>query len=52
MSHSLLIAFVIFASVMFFTPGPNNVILLSSGLNYGSVPPSRLSPGLPSASPS
>jgi threonine/homoserine/homoserine lactone efflux protein len=35
MSHSLLIAFVIFAAVMYFTPGPNNVMLLSSGLTYG-----------------
>src|SRR3977135_4003892 len=35
MSHSLLIAFVLFASVMFFTPGPNNIMLLSSGLTYG-----------------
>jgi threonine/homoserine/homoserine lactone efflux protein len=35
MSHSLLIAFVIFAIVMFFTPGPNNIMLLSSGLTYG-----------------
>jgi threonine/homoserine/homoserine lactone efflux protein len=35
MSHQLLIAFVIFATVMFFTPGPNNVMLLSSGLTYG-----------------
>ena len=35
MSHSLLIAFVIFATVMFITPGPNNVMLLSSGLTYG-----------------
>jgi threonine/homoserine/homoserine lactone efflux protein len=35
MSHSLFIAFVIFATVMFFTPGPNNVMLLSSGLTYG-----------------
>jgi threonine/homoserine/homoserine lactone efflux protein len=35
MSHSLLIAFVIFATVMFFTPGPNNIMLLSSGLTYG-----------------
>ena len=31
----LLIAFVIFAAVMFFTPGPNNFMLLSSGLSYG-----------------
>ena len=35
MSQSLLIAFVVFATVMFFTPGPNNVMLLSSGLTYG-----------------
>jgi len=35
MSQPLLIAFVIFAAVMYFTPGPNNVMLLSSGLVYG-----------------
>jgi threonine/homoserine/homoserine lactone efflux protein len=35
MSNSLLIAFVMFAVVMFFTPGPNNIMLLSSGLTYG-----------------
>ena len=35
MSHSLLIAFVLFAAVMSFTPGPNNIMLLSSGLTYG-----------------
>ena len=35
MSQSLLIAFVVFAAVMFFTPGPNNVMLLSSALTYG-----------------
>jgi threonine/homoserine/homoserine lactone efflux protein len=35
MSHSLLFAFVIFATVMFFTPGPNNIMLLSSALTYG-----------------
>ena len=35
MSHPLLIAFVMFATVMFFTPGPNNIMLLSSGLTYG-----------------
>src|SRR5882672_10069342 len=35
MSQPLLIAFVIFATVMFFTPGPNNIMLLSSGLAYG-----------------
>jgi threonine/homoserine/homoserine lactone efflux protein len=38
MSNSLLIAFVLFASVMFFTPGPNNIMLLSSGLTYGFRP--------------
>jgi threonine/homoserine/homoserine lactone efflux protein len=35
MSQPLFIAFVVFATVMFFTPGPNNVMLLSSGLTYG-----------------
>ena len=35
MSQPLLIAFVVFAVVMFFTPGPNNIMLLSSGLTYG-----------------
>src|SRR5882757_6850020 len=35
MSQSLLIAFILFATVMFFTPGPNNIMLLSSGLTYG-----------------
>jgi threonine/homoserine/homoserine lactone efflux protein len=35
MSNSLFIAFVMFAVVMFFTPGPNNIMLLSSGLTYG-----------------
>jgi threonine/homoserine/homoserine lactone efflux protein len=34
MSH-LLFAFVLFATVMFITPGPNNIMLLSSGLTYG-----------------
>jgi threonine/homoserine/homoserine lactone efflux protein len=34
----LLIAFVIFATVMFFTPGPNNIMLLSSGLTHGFRP--------------
>jgi threonine/homoserine/homoserine lactone efflux protein len=38
MSHSLFLAFVIFAAVMFFTPGPNNIMLLSSGLTYGFRP--------------
>src|SRR5712672_2387038 len=35
MSQPLLLAFVVFAVVMFFTPGPNNVMLLSAGLTYG-----------------
>ena len=35
MSQQLFIAFVVFAAVMYFTPGPNNVMLLSSGLTYG-----------------
>src|SRR3954463_8889749 len=38
MSQSLLYAFIIFALVMFFTPGPNNIMLLSSGLTYGFRP--------------
>ena len=35
MSQQLLLGFVVFAAVMYFTPGPNNVMLLSSGLTYG-----------------
>ena len=35
MSQSLFAAFVVFAVVMFFTPGPNNIMLLASGLNFG-----------------
>jgi threonine/homoserine/homoserine lactone efflux protein len=35
MSNQLLFAFIVFATVMFFTPGPNNIMLLSSGLTYG-----------------
>ena len=35
MSHSLLPAFVLFAAVMFFTPGPNKIMVMSSGLTYG-----------------
>ncbi|CAL79233.1 Putative Transporter, LysE family [Bradyrhizobium sp. ORS 278] len=35
MSQQLLIAFVTFAFVMSFTPGPNNIMLLSSGVTYG-----------------
>ena len=35
MSQQLIIAFIVFASVAAFTPGPNNVMLMTSGLNYG-----------------
>ena len=35
MSQSLFYAFLVFAAVMSFTPGPNNIMLLSSGLTYG-----------------
>jgi len=35
MSQPLLIAFVMFAVVMFFSPGPNNVMLMASGGNFG-----------------
>jgi len=35
MPQPLLIALVVFAAVMAFTPGPNNVMVLSSGLTYG-----------------
>ena len=35
LSQRLLLAFVGFAFVMFFTPGPNNIMLMSSGLTYG-----------------
>jgi threonine/homoserine/homoserine lactone efflux protein len=38
MSQPLFIAFVLFATVMFFTPGPNNIMLLSSGLTHGFRP--------------
>ena len=35
MSHSLLVALIAFGAVMAFTPGPNNIMVLSSGLTYG-----------------
>ena len=35
LSQRLLLAFVTFVFVMFFTPGPNNIMLMSSGLTYG-----------------
>ncbi|WP_424627585.1 LysE family translocator [Bradyrhizobium sp. SYSU BS000235] len=34
-SHELLIAFIVFAAAALFTPGPNNIMLMGSGLNYG-----------------
>ncbi|RIK96137.1 MAG: lysine transporter LysE [Proteobacteria bacterium] len=34
-SQQLLFAFVVFAVVGLYTPGPNNVMLLASGLNFG-----------------
>jgi threonine/homoserine/homoserine lactone efflux protein len=38
MSQSLLIAFIAFAAVMYLTPGPNNIMVLSSGLTFGFRP--------------
>ncbi|MEJ1999320.1 MAG: LysE family translocator [Maritimibacter sp.] len=35
MTQNLLIAFLGFAVVTLFTPGPNNLMLLASGANYG-----------------
>lgn len=35
LSERLLVAFVAFVLVMFFTPGPNNIMLMSSGLTHG-----------------
>ena len=35
MSQQLLIAFVLFALVALYTPGPNNAMLMTSGLNFG-----------------
>ncbi len=35
MSHQLLAAFLLFAAVALFTPGPNNVMLMASGVNFG-----------------
>jgi threonine/homoserine/homoserine lactone efflux protein len=35
MSQALIGAFVLFAVVALFTPGPNNIMLLSSGLTFG-----------------
>lgn len=38
MSQQLIIAFVVFATAATFTPGPNNIMLMTSGLNYGFRP--------------
>lgn len=35
MSHELVVAFVVFAVATLFTPGPNNIMLMASGLNFG-----------------
>jgi threonine/homoserine/homoserine lactone efflux protein len=35
MAYSLFYAFLAFMVVMYFTPGPNNIMLLASGLTYG-----------------
>jgi threonine/homoserine/homoserine lactone efflux protein len=35
MSYDLLAAFVAFAVATLFTPGPNNIMLMTSGLNFG-----------------
>lgn len=35
MSQSLIAAFVVFVAVTLYTPGPNNVMLLASGVNFG-----------------
>lgn len=35
MSYELFAAFVVFAVATLFTPGPNNVMLMTSGLNFG-----------------
>jgi threonine/homoserine/homoserine lactone efflux protein len=34
-SRELVIAFVVFALASLFTPGPNNLMLMTSGVNYG-----------------
>ncbi len=42
MSTELLLAFVLFALATLFTPGPNNIMLMATGLNFGfarTVPP-------------
>jgi threonine/homoserine/homoserine lactone efflux protein len=34
-SQQLAVAFIAFAAATLFTPGPNNIMLMASGLNYG-----------------
>jgi threonine/homoserine/homoserine lactone efflux protein len=34
-SRELVLAFVVFALASLFTPGPNNLMLMTSGVNYG-----------------
>ena len=34
-SEQLALAFIAFAAATLFTPGPNNIMLMASGLNYG-----------------
>jgi threonine/homoserine/homoserine lactone efflux protein len=46
MSQPLLIAFIVFAAVMYLTPGPNNIMVLSSGLTYGFRPTIPLIAGI------
>jgi len=38
MSNPLLIAYIVFVPVMYLTPGPNNIMVLSSGLSFGFRP--------------
>ena len=35
MTNDLFLALVVFAAIAAFTPGPNNTILMASGINYG-----------------
>jgi threonine/homoserine/homoserine lactone efflux protein len=35
MTYDLFVALVVFASIAAFTPGPNNTLLMASGINYG-----------------
>jgi threonine/homoserine/homoserine lactone efflux protein len=35
MQFDVFVALVVFANVMAFTPGPNNIMLTASGVNFG-----------------